>query len=433
MNLTIVERIPLPYRTKGRFDFSEKKKMLSFGLKTQLLALLTWAVVIDQTAAMEVTNSTIERRQLGDGFILPLKSLDGYLGIVFRNRIPELGLQDSSLKMLITSSCRQSNYFATAPPNSILSPMRVSLGIKPLDNTIYKHSELVLNGKLRALTPRQEDTGGNAMGQFCVKSIGLPRDPFRKLMAKVRRKRISFWFGSVDETTDQSDDLPIVAEMGIGTLNERRMGRGSAIRFELKSMDFNDPNAAKLWKTKVPVPLKLNREQIDNCDLSFLLNIGELVVPQEMFQMIVKPLKLQKQEALSNSLKGIPETLVSHINEYADTKKMRRFDCKDVLKLPDLQFGQLRIPRQLLSIEEDGQCFLVVTPSSYESSQTCNVFVGSYIIEKFHFSVDFTNVGEEFVQFASRKLGRNEKMSSQSNSLKSCISKGLSDIGCAVS
>lgn len=373
------------------------------------------------TLIANIQAKTQEKRQTS-GIILPMKQRHWLPIIEFTNMVPDETQTPFPpvIRLFLRSICSQSLYFSTSRTSLELPFLPVRLGVTP----VLQQRVFEFDGWLAPF--RTTDWVSTATGILCMKSPNIPNDPFANFLSRFPSKVISFWF-----TDEQTNGDVTVGELSVGMLNEARMGR-TRITFPLKSLTFDDQeHQAPGWITRDAYSLKLgSREYPDIGNHLVFAFVGYgLRVPDDVFQMIVKELKTERKKALIQSKPTMPEEILMNIYEYADTKRVIRFDCQYAPKLPDLQFGELKIPKEMLYMKNNGgKCSLLV---SANQGQDRHIFFGSSILQQYVFSVDFNSPGDEFAMFASKRTPADTILDASEIAL-GCIRDGIIVSGCTI-
>ena len=359
----------------------------------------------------------------GDGDVLPLKLLGNILGFEVRNLYAEHNAQGipQMLKFEFSTVCSYSTYFVNADALAQAQPQFLGAGIMPINNG----PEVMFNG---VIGPQRRLAGlESAAGVLCFKSIRIANDPVTRLLEQYQNKVVSIYLGGYYWAISQaSTDDQTIGEIGIGTINERRIAEGPRAQFPLKSLEFNIDGMPRSWITQNPVPIRISNQLIAEspCEISFDYDLWITFVPKNIYNQIARRLTDGKKTALADSVPAVLHDMLPNIHEYANINLMRRFPCSDIDKLPDLHFGDLLIPGHFLYYRQNGKCFLSVRPEPGNQGQQCKIYARQSILSKYHVTVDFNDPGSEFIQFAlmsqpGPRVMNNQAASSSSGSSSS--------------
>ena len=363
---------------------------------------------------------------LGDGDIIPLKAFGNFLGFELSLLVANPNAQGipETQKFVFSTKCYYSSYFVNAGASEQAQPQQLNAGIGTFD-----YHDVVVNGWLR---PERRPNGDeSASGRLCFKSIHVPQDPVALLMFRYQNKVISLWFGNFIRQDGQVlvSYGQVVAELGIGTINERRIAEGPRTQFPLKSLQYIEEGMPPSWVTLNPVAVRISNQLIAEgpCEISFAYDPWTTVVPKSVYDQIVRRLTDDKKTAIAKAVPAILHDMLPKIHEYANTNIIDKFDCSDIDKLPDLHFGNLLIPGRFLYYRQNDQCFLSVVPNPENQGQQCTIIVGGSILSKYHVSVDFNNPGSEFIQFSPMVHQGSQRMDNQAASSSSGGSSSSGD------
>ena len=354
--------------------------------------------------AAESTNPEIQassakvKREIGDSAILPISNIGGYWGVEFTNK-GDTSVLGETLKMLIASTCPRTFYFRSSPPDPNNPRIQVDFGIFASN----QQSEVEFSGRL-APTRRPSYFSDDKFGVFCLRSHNYPRDPFNNLMELYPDKVISLWFGNVEPNILRPNNRHRVnGELSVGSINQRRIGDGPQVTFQLKPLQMQPQVRPRGWVTLNPVEILVGDEAITqgSCDLVFIYEDSKFTVPSSVYHMITERLKNVERQALDASLPNLPQDLVPGIYDYAATERLRRFDCDDAHLIPDLLLGGLRIPARMLYKIRGDDCKLYVRPKSSGQIDQCELRLGARILANFHVAMRYT-VGQESIKFSPR-------------------------------
>ena len=399
--------------------------MTASSLKYQLLFLVT---LISATAIENIdANSTIAKREFGETALLPIKMIKGFISFEF------LSSQSSSrvdeprqpVKMMLRSICHSSMYFDVPSPNTPLQALNLNL----VANTIGEPHNLAFGG-LVGPKVRQENIDESITGEFCIKSPYIPHDPFTNLMFKYPNKIFSLWFGKVDVA-----DTATIGEFSVGSINEKRIAEGPRIRFPLIRLNYQPNNMPPSLITKNPVELRVNdRLRPEACRLVFSYESPYVILPREAYNEIVQQLQNVKKEALVDSRPDFPLDLLNVIHDYGTAKMMRRFDCADASKIPDLKFGEWKIESKTLYSAKQGKCMLLVKPVDLREGKLCTFMVGNQVLRNVHFSVESNSIYHHFAIVSPRKSAAFRRPKDSANSGADCLIKLQNRMkGCTIS
>ena len=349
-------------------------------------------IVITLLSLLQVPNV------LGDGDVIPLKALGNFLGFELRPLGPNPNAQGipETQKFVFSTHCSHSTYFVNADALEQAQLQVLNTGI-----ITFGYHAVVFNGWLRP--ERRPNELESASSRLCFKSIHVPHDPVALLMFRYQNKVISLWFGSsVSQHGQPIANGQIIAEIGIGTMNERRIADGPRTQFPLKSLLFTQQGMPRGWITQTPVPIRISNQPIAEgpCELTFVYELWDTMVPKSVYEQIVRRLTDDKKSALAESVPAVLHDMLPNIHEYANTNIIDKFDCADIDKLPDLHFGDLLIPPQFCAYSDGDKCMLSIIPLPQNQEHQCKIITGRSILSKYHISVDFNTPGSEFIQFA---------------------------------
>ena len=125
----------------------------------------------------------------------------------------------------------------------------------------------------------------NAFGRLCFKSIHVPQDPVARLMAQYESKVISLWFNIVYSQSQQAIAYgQIIAEIGFGSINERRIAERPRTQFSLKSLLFIPQGMPPRWVALNPVPIRISSQLIAEgpCEISFVYEVWDTIFPKSL-------------------------------------------------------------------------------------------------------------------------------------------------------
>lgn len=389
-----------------------------------LLAFLLFQIA-NASTIRKASNATLVKRQFS-GAVFPLKLVAGRVGIEVINTMtqPNSDLFPQKMRMLVAGHCRKSVYFSN-PSDGDRPTVTLELGLRKM------HSEggFIMKGSIASQRAPRMLQPGDPHGLFCVKSTNIPQNPFTELMHPFRTKVISFWFSTLEVSSNI--DIPTIGEFSVGSLNEDRIDVGPRVRFPLLPLQVDPANMPNEWLTQTGVEILVGGRAVYDvpCYLTFDFEYIGLYLPKQVYNEVVKGLQLEKHQAIAESLDFIPNDLVTQVQDHLRTNRMRRFDCKDVNKIPDLQFGDLRISRNMLYVaKRNGKCQLTFEAVRTDEDEICYAAFGTSILRHWHFSVDFSVPGSEVAMFAPRKVG----VDVEQNVDPSCFSK-LRNLGeCSV-
>ena len=254
-------------------------------------------------------------------------------------------------------------------------------------------------------TQRKATISNDFFGYFCVRSATVPLDPFTNIMERFDNKVVSFWFGDMPSYDEHdSSEHKTVGELGIGTLNEGRISAGPQIRFWLESVLFHPQNTPPAWITLNPVQIRIKNGAIprNSCKLVFLYESPHLIVPPDVYEIIVGNLKKLNHKALQESLPFLPAEVNRDIHAFAATRQVTKFSCADAEAIPDLKFGNLHITNSMLYRQVGNECQLQVEPKDSLQQGQCQFTVGNYILRHFHVVVNFNTAGLEFIELSAK-------------------------------
>lgn len=307
--------------------------------------------------------------------------------------IPEIA------KFHLASRCRRSNYFVYGPGGQAAHSYFLRFAAVP----VQEGNPQVFDGRLwpfrKRAAPQVVDP---LVGDFCMKSITTVDDPFTALMANFQTKTVSFWFYPPGEGAAMNQP-PSIGEVTFGEINQNQIGPGPRIRFILRSL-VNPQQLPDSWVTDQPVQISVGGLQGVSCALKFDIAVNPLAVPTSVFQRLTRSLRDLTRAALIPT--GLNSDLRSMIDQFA-AEPLRKFDCRDANRLPDLMLGGLRITRDMLYGQVGDECRLTVVPYDPPQGQQCMFVMGNLFIKQFHFSVHFeTPDGTQVAQFApARHIG----------------------------
>ena len=350
------------------------------------------------TVVQSLNTATIKKRQqFQDGLHFPIKELNGYPILTFKTTFafPAGAQVPTRLNMLLCSFFPLSTYFNEHGGNEA-HQLRVGLRMVPHNANIG----LDITGRLLPSKLPSIFASMNIFGMFSIKRTSVANDPFNDLMQKVPNKVISIWYSRVEQVASEGET---VGTFSVGSFNEDKIGEGRQVRYILQEMGGEPTEAPPAWITSNPVGIRIGGQDSGSCNLAFTVGSPYLVLPPQLFENVVKKLRDAKKQALSESIAAIPDTLVSLINEYAATPKLRRFNCNEAEKIPDIQLGAWHIPSRMLYRRVGSECHLIVRFYDVNDEGNSHAFIGDGILRHFHVSVNFNDFDQQFLQISPRK------------------------------